>query len=188
MARHQTAQQSQLSVKKMRASRHDGNWQRLRPRPIEHINQGDGIVVLPVYDQRRLMQVQRQRSNLEAARSSAHQHDFFDFPRATQGLYGPAGDKCAKRESSQGQWPGGCTLTGYGKQIVKLPAPLVINARTAADAPEIESYCVPARLDKGARQRLYHFVVHSAAKKRMRMGNDRYATRELAHCWRCVIT
>ncbi len=66
------------------------------------------------------------------------------------------------------------------QQVLQLTAPFVVNPCRAPDAPKIKTQRTPATLHKAPSQCLHHFVVHGAAKQRMRVGYDGYATRHFA--------
>ena len=50
-----------------------------------------------------------------------------------------------------------------------------VLALAGADTAKVKAHHFPAGLHKSTRQSLHHFVVHGAAKQRVRMGDDRHA-------------
>ena len=66
MASHEALQERQLSVKEVAASRHNSNGELLRPRPIHHRGERDGIVVLAVQNESAVMRVGRDDGNVES--------------------------------------------------------------------------------------------------------------------------
>ena len=53
----------------------------------------------------------------------------------------------------------------------------VVHPFRGTDTAKVETYRLPAALHKGTCQGLHHFVVHGAAKQRVRMGDHHHTTR-----------
>src|SRR5712692_11683905 len=65
----------------------------------------------------------------------------------------------------------------HGVEVVHFAAARVVAALALAHASEIGPPALVAKLDEGSRKGLHHFVVERAAELRMRMRDQRLATR-----------
>jgi hypothetical protein len=185
VANDQTAQQRQLSMKEVSDSGNDGHRQGLRASPVHDIGQWHGVVLFTVQHQRARVQFWRNRCDGESARGRADQHQLLRRVVGAQRFDGMACNKCAKRKPGERKWPRiiACSSMGDdGQEVLQLTAPFVVNPLRAPDTPKIKTQHTPAALHKGPSQGLHHFIVHGAAKQRMRVGYDGYAAQRFALC------
>ena len=107
----------------------------------------------------------------------AHKHYLFNSALGPQRLHGMAGDKGAERKPGQRQSALRRYLLHHGQQVLQLATAFVVHPFRGTHAAKVETHRLPAALHKGTRQGLHHFVVHGAAKQRVRMGDHHHTTR-----------
>ena len=66
-------------------------------------------------------------------------------------------------------------MTNYRQHVFEFATALVMRPSATANAPKIKPYGSPTALCESPRKRLHHFVVHGAAKERVRMSDDHHA-------------
>ena len=106
-----------------------------------------------------------------------HKNYLFDSTLCPQCLHGVAGDKGTKREPGQRQSALRRHLLHHGQQVLQLAPAFVVHPFRGTHAAKVETHRLPAALHKGTCQGLHHFVVHGAAKQRVRMGDHHHTTR-----------
>jgi hypothetical protein len=77
VASDEALQERQLSVEEMTAARHNGNGELLRPCPIHHSRQSDGVVQLTMRDERPLVRIVRKCGYAKARHRRSDKHDLF---------------------------------------------------------------------------------------------------------------
>ena len=94
-------------------------------------------------------------------------------------LSGSRSDKCTEGEACENHRSDRKLLHGPGhhrQQILLFSDPLVILAAAGTDAPEIKADRRDRQFPEGAAEGVYHLVLHSAAKLRVRVADNRKTT------------
>jgi hypothetical protein len=135
VAHHQIFQKRQLSVKEVPAPGTTVTGSDLGARPVHHVGQRHGVVLLAMQHQRAVMGVGGSGATSKRLAAVPTSTDFAPPRGAPQCLHRMAGDDRAKRKTGQRQRPCGRNCLHHRQHVVHLATPLVVDAGAGARRP-----------------------------------------------------